>query len=91
MLQREVEVRNSRRAHRVDERVIELARIEVEETGARHSLRDRLHEGHDGATSALMAARTNEVTAVRREVLGDEDDLGHLELLDLVEDLLDRP
>src|SRR5207237_301459 len=71
VLQREVEVGPSRAAHRVDEGVVELARIEVEEPRARHSLRNRLYERHDGALLSQLAGAP-EVSAVRGEVLGDE-------------------
>jgi len=81
VLQRQVEVRHAGRADGVDEPVVELGGIEVEEAGARHPLGDLVHQGNDRAGGA-------HVSAVGRQVLGDEHDLLGLEGLDLGEDRL---
>ena len=83
VLQREVEVRHARGADDVDEPVVELRGIEVQQSHARHPLGHGLDERHDGAGPA-------DVPPVGGEILGDEDDLGGLEGVDLGEDRLDR-
>ena len=85
VLQRQIEVRHGRRADDVDELVAEVARVQVEQADPRHPLADRPHERDDRPGAELGGA----VLAVRREVLGDEDDLLGAELVDLVEDLVD--
>ena len=63
-------------------RVAEIARIEVQQADAPDAFGHRPHERHDGSGAELGRA----ILAVRRQVLGDEHDLGHAELVDLVED-----
>ena len=85
MLQGQVEVRDARLADDVDQLVAEVARVEVEQAHPRHPLADGAHERHDRPGAELVGT----VLAVRRQVLGDEDDLVGGELVDLGEDLGD--
>ena len=85
VLEREVEVGHARVAYRVDQLVGEVRRVEVEQPHARDPRRDCPHQGDDLPLAGALVA------SERREVLGDQHDLLHLELVDLGEDRLDRP
>ena len=69
----------------VDQRVGEVARVEVQQPHAVDPFGDGPHERHDRAGAELAG----HVLAVRREVLGDEHDLARLQLVDLGQDRAD--
>ena len=84
VLQRQVEVRHAGGADRVDQRVGEVGRVEVEQPHPVDPGRPRPRRaGRCALADALVAAEGG-------EVLGDEHDLARLERVDLVEDRLDR-
>ena len=88
VLQREVEVRHAGGEDRLHQPVGELGRVQVEQPHPGDAAGDRLDEGHDVLGADALVA------PVAGQVLRDEHDLlgpaGH-ELVDLEEDLLDRP
>ena len=84
VLQGEVEIGNARGADRVDQLVVELGRIEVQQPHPVDTGRDGFDQRHDRFFADTLIA------PVRGEVLRDEDDFTDVELVDLVEDRLER-
>ncbi len=69
---------------RIDEGVVEIARIQVQEPDPVDPSGDGLDQGDDRALTLSL------ITPVRRQILGNEHDLTGLEHVDLGEDRLDR-
>ena len=83
MLQRQVEVRDVRLCtYDVDERIREVARVEIEQAGAGHASGDLFHQRNDGASAQFAGT----ILSVRRQILGHEDDLLHVEGVDFFKD-----
>ena len=87
VLQGEIEVGHSAVADGVDQRVGEIARVEVQQAHAVDAIGHGAHERHDGPGAELAG----DVLAVRGEILGDEHDLPGAERIDLAEDRGHRP
>jgi hypothetical protein len=87
VLERQVEVRDAGVADGVDQRVVEVRRVEVQEPDALHPLG---HGGHEGDQRPLADPL---VAPVAGQVLGDEDDLADAALrerLDLGQHAVER-
>ena len=91
VLQRKVEVRAAGFPHYLDQTIAELRWIQIQQAGAGHPFGYRLHQGLD--RRAMTETPAPPVPAVGRQVLSDQDDLLHLESVDLGQDVgrLARP
>ena len=85
VLQRQVEVRHTAGADRVDQRIRQIARVQVQEPHAVDGRSHRIDERHDRPGAEFVGT----VLAVRREILRDEHDLARFGLADFGHDRLD--